>query len=65
VNVNECLSFEAICNIANELTDELGLDLSFKNVNQHHHKFNAKLLLGKIHLFCSQYTIDEKRISCE
>lgn len=59
------MSVEANCNIANEETNELGLDLSLRNVNQIHHLLMAETLIGNVHLFCSKYTLDSSRIHCK
>lgn len=63
--MNECLSAEANCNIANEETNELGVDLMLKNVNQMHHLLMTEVVIGSVYLYCSMYKLDSSRIYCE
>lgn len=62
--VNECLNVEVNCNIANENLEELGVDLSFKNVNQMHHPLTTSLMPSKMHLYSSEYAINRDKIYC-
>lgn len=65
MNVNDCLSVEGNCNIANEDTGEVGLDITIKNVNQTHHLFCIEASVGDLHLFCQKFALNREKIFCE
>ena len=65
MNVSECLSLKGNCNLANEETGEIGLDLVLKNtmpVNQSH---AIEFSIGEIFLYCGKFALDKKRIFCK
>lgn len=65
VNVNDCLSVESNCNIANEETGDVGLDISLKNVNRTHHLFSIDVLIGDLYLFCQKFALSKEKIYCK
>lgn len=64
LNVNESLSLEAISSIGNYQTQELGLDINIKNLNQVHHPLMTEIYLSDLVLYCPIYDIREKGIIC-
>lgn len=65
MNVNDCLSVEGNCNIANEQTGDVGLDISLKNVNQTHHLFSIDLSVGDLFVFCEKFALNREKIYCK
>ncbi|XP_055625698.1 trafficking protein particle complex subunit 8 [Toxorhynchites rutilus septentrionalis] len=61
-NVNESLLLDANCNISNPLTNELGIDLNMKNLNQVHHPLMTEITIHDIVLYCSSYEVNDKKI---
>ncbi|CRL02155.1 CLUMA_CG015335, isoform A [Clunio marinus] len=62
MNVNDCLSIEGNCNIANEKTGEVGLDITLKNINQTHHLFSIDISIGDLYLFSRKFSLNQKKI---
>lgn len=65
LNVNESLSLEASCSIGNYQTQELGLDINIKNLNQVHHPLMTEIFVSDLVLYCPIYEIREKGIICK
>lgn len=65
LNVNESLSLEANCSIGNARTQQLGLDINIKNLNQVHHPLMTEIFVADFVLYCSTYQLDEKDITCK
>jgi len=65
MNVNECLSVEGNCNIANEEAGDIGLDISLKNNNQTHHLFSIEVSVGDLYLYCNKYSLNQQKIYCK
>lgn len=65
LNVDECLAIEANCNVANQISEEIGLDIIIKNTNQTHHLYNINLTLGDLFIFCDKFSLDFKRVFCK
>ncbi|XP_058458900.1 trafficking protein particle complex subunit 8 [Malaya genurostris] len=61
-NVNESLLLDANCNISNPITNELGIDLNVKNLNQVHHALMTEISINEIVLFCSRYQLNPRKI---
>lgn len=65
MNINECLSVEGNCNVANEETGEVALDIMLKNVNQTHRLFTIDLVIGELYLFCQKFSLHQGKIYCK
>lgn len=65
LNVNESLNLDINCNISNASTNELGLDVNMKNMNQVHHALMTEIYLNNLTLFCSTYSLNKKKVNCE
>lgn len=65
MNVNDSLRVDAKCNIANEQTGEVGLDIIMKNMNQTHHLFSIDVSVGDLYLFCQKFSLAQDKIYCE
>lgn len=65
MNVNDCLNVEGNCNIANEGSSEVGLDVTVKNLNQTHHLYSIKLLLGDLFIFCNHFSLNADKVYCK
>lgn len=63
--MNDCLSVEGNCNIANEETGEVALDLTIKNLNQTHHLFSIDASIGDLFVFCQKFALDKEKIYCK
>ncbi|XP_055532257.1 trafficking protein particle complex subunit 8 [Wyeomyia smithii] len=61
-NVNESLLVDANCNISNPATNELGIDLNVKNLNQVHHPLMTDITVNEIVLYCSSYQLNPRKI---
>lgn len=64
-NVNESLLLDANCNVSNPLTNELGIDVNVKNLNQVHHPLMTEIAVNEIVLYCSAYQLNPRKIVCE
>lgn len=64
LNVNESLCVDVNCNLSNVATNELGLDVNIKNMNQVHHPLMTEIMLNDLTLFCAKYQLNNKRINC-
>lgn len=62
MNVHESLNVGADCNIGNTETNELGIDLQIKNMNQVHHALMTNIMVSNVNLYCSQYDLDKDSI---
>uniref|UniRef100_A0A336LLK1 CSON010132 protein n=1 Tax=Culicoides sonorensis TaxID=179676 RepID=A0A336LLK1_CULSO len=62
MNVHESLNVGADCNIGNTETNELGIDLQIKNLNQVHHALMTNIMVSNVNLYCSQYELDSDSI---
>jgi len=62
MNVNDSLRVDAKCNIANEQTGEVGLDIVMKNMNQTHHLFSIDVSVGDLYLFCQKFSLNQDKI---
>lgn len=62
MNVHESLNVGADCNIGNTETNELGVDLQIKNMNQVHHALMTNIMVSNVNLYCSQYDLDYESI---
>lgn len=65
MNVNESLCVDVNCNLSNTITNELGIDVNIKNLNQVHHPLMTEIMLNELTLFCSKYQLSKDRINCE
>lgn len=65
LNVNESLSCGVDCNIANLATNELGLNVNIKNLNQVHHPLMTEILISDVSLYCTTYKVNAKKIICK
>jgi hypothetical protein len=65
MNVNDCLALEGNCNIANQTSREVGLDVMVKNVNQTHHLFSINLCLGDFFIYCDIFSLNSNKVYCE
>lgn len=65
MNINDCLGVEGNCNIADEKTGEVGLDITLKNLNQTHHLFSIDVSIGDFYLFCQKFSLNSDKIYCE
>lgn len=65
MNVNDCLSLEGICNIANEETEEVGVDLTVKNLNQNHHLYKVDATIADLYVYCDKFALNSGKIYCE
>lgn len=65
MNVNDCLSVEGNCNIANEETGDVGLDIKLKNINQTHHLFSVDVSIGDLYLFCQKFSLNGEKTYCK
>ena len=65
MNVNDCLGVEGNCNIANEDTGDVGLDITMKNLNQTHHLFSIDVSIGDLYVFCSKFQLNRDKIYCK
>lgn len=65
LNVNESLGVDANCNVSNTATNELGLDVIVKNLNQVHHPLMTEILLSDLTLFCRKYQLNKDKVNCE
>ncbi|XP_055602225.1 trafficking protein particle complex subunit 8 [Uranotaenia lowii] len=61
-NVNESLLLDANCNISNPATNELGVDINLKNLNQVHHPLMTEITINEIVLFCGTYQLNPRKI---
>ncbi|XP_062542620.1 trafficking protein particle complex subunit 8 [Armigeres subalbatus] len=61
-NVNESLLLDANCNVSNPLTNELGIDVNVKNLNQVHHPLMTEIAVNEIVLYCSTYQLNPRKI---
>ncbi|XP_053684049.1 trafficking protein particle complex subunit 8 isoform X2 [Sabethes cyaneus] len=61
-NVNESLLVDANCNVSNPTTNELGIDLNVKNLNQVHHPLMTDITVNEIVLYCSTYQLNPRKI---
>lgn len=64
-NVNESLSLDVNCTLDNVDSDDLGIDVYIKNLNQVHHPLMTEISLSDLKLFCSSYKLNNKKINCE
>lgn len=64
INVNESLSLEANCSIGNAATQELGLDINIKNLNQVHHPLMTEISVADLVLYCPVYDLKQNDITC-
>lgn len=62
INVHESLNATANCNIGDLETNELGVDLKIKNMNQVHHALMTNIIVSHVSLYCPKYSLDENRI---
>lgn len=65
MNVNESLSLDATCTLNNASSDELGLDVYIKNLNQVHHPLMTEISLSDLRLFCPVYKLNSNRMNCK
>jgi hypothetical protein len=65
MNVNDCLSLEGICNIANEETEEVGVDLTVKNLNQNHHLYKVDATISDLYVYCEKFALNSEKIYCK
>jgi trafficking protein particle complex subunit 8 len=65
LNVNESLAIEANCNIGNIATNELGIDMTIKNMNQVHHPLMSEIVINDVQLFCASYNLNADRVLCK
>lgn len=65
MNVNDCLALEGNCNIANQTSHEVGLDVMVKNVNQTHHLFSINLSLGDLFIYCETFSLNSNKVYCK
>lgn len=65
MNVNDCLSLEGTCNVANEETEEYGVDVTVKNLNQTHHLYKVDANIGDLFLYCEKFALNNEKIYCE
>lgn len=61
-NVNESLLLDANCNVSNPITNELGIDVNVKNMNQVHHPLMTDITVNEIVLYCSTYQLNPGKI---
>lgn len=55
--VIESLAIESNCNLTNVLTEEIGLDVAVRNLNQIHHPVSTEVALDELVLFCPKYRL--------
>lgn len=65
LNVNESLSLDANCSIGNSATQELGVDINIKNLNQVHHPLMTEISIADLILYCPIYELHENNITCK
>lgn len=65
MHVNDCLSLEGNCNIANEETEEVGVDLTVKNLNQNHHLYKVDATIADLFVYCEKFALNSDKIYCE
>lgn len=65
MNVNDCLSLEGVCNVANEETEEFGVDVTLKNLNQTHHLYKVDAIIGDLFVYCEQFALNSEKIYCK
>lgn len=65
MNVHESLNVGADCNIGNAATNDLGIDLQIKNMNQVHHALMTNIMISNVNLFCDAYELNSEGIICE
>lgn len=65
LNINESLSIGVDCNIGNLTTNELGLNVIIKNLNQVHHPLMTEILISDVSLYCTKYKMNAKKIICK
>ncbi|KAL1402335.1 hypothetical protein pipiens_006143 [Culex pipiens pipiens] len=61
-NVNESLLLDANCNVSNPVTNELGIDVNVRNLNQVHHPLMTEITVNEIVLYCSTYALNPAKI---
>lgn len=64
-NVVDAISIEGNCSIGNTTTNELGIDLSIKNLNQSNHSLTTEIMLHDVDLYCSAYSLNSEKIICK
>lgn len=65
LNINESLSIGVDCNIGNLATNELGLNVNIKNLNQVHHPLMTEILISDVALYCTKYKVNAKKVICK
>ena len=63
-NVNECLQAEVNCVISNLVTNDFGLDVDIKNINQEHHLLMTELYINSLDLYCSRFKLSAEKLIC-
>ncbi|XP_055378418.1 trafficking protein particle complex subunit 8 [Condylostylus longicornis] len=62
INVFECLQAEVTTVVGNLMTNELGLDVHLKNMNQEHHPLMTEVYINSIEMYCPKYKLNTDRI---
>lgn len=55
--VIESLAMESNCNLTNALTEEIGVDVAVRNLNQVHHPVSTEVAVHELVLFCPKYQL--------
>ncbi|KAG5681973.1 hypothetical protein PVAND_011372 [Polypedilum vanderplanki] len=62
MNVNDCVTVECVCNIANHLSGEVGLDITAKNLNQTHHLYSINVQLSDFFIYCDTFSLNSDKV---
>ena len=65
INVNESVSLEVNCNISDMRTNDLGIDVNIKNLNQVHHPLMTEIFINDMTLYCPAYALQKDKVTCE
>lgn len=65
LNVNDCVNVESNCNIADEVSGDVGIDVAAKNLNQTHHLYSINVLLGDLFIYCETFTLNADKVYCK
>lgn len=55
--VIESVAIEANCNLTNAATEEIGVDVAVRNLNQVHHPVSTEVAVDELVLFCPKYRL--------
>jgi len=64
-NVNESISVECNCHIINENTNNLGIDINVKNLNEIHHPLMTEILPYNLYLLCPNFKYNADNVFCK